>query len=84
MSLEEGLNLVLEVGREAARSFPCADAISVPGRAALCLHEIAALEGEFDKPAFTHLNTEVWNDLLSPGVIPPIQGWCRLLAGGAQ
>lgn len=81
MSLEEGLSTALEVGREAARSAPQADAISVPGGAALSLHVIPALEEEFGKPAFTNLNCEVWNDLLRPGIIAPVEGWGRLLAG---
>ncbi|MGH7843986.1 MAG: hypothetical protein ACREQW_02280 [Candidatus Binatia bacterium] len=82
MSLEEGLNMALDVGREAARSFPRAEAISVPGGAALSLHVIPALEEEFGKPAFTNLSTEVWNDLVRPGIIAPVQGWGRLLAMG--
>jgi len=84
MSLEEGLNMALDVGREAARSFPQAEAISVPGGAALSLHVIPALEEEFGKPAFTNLSTEVWNDLVRPGIIPPVQGWGRLLAMGGS
>jgi maleate cis-trans isomerase len=84
MSLEEGLNMALEVGREAALSFPQAEAISVPGGAALCLHVIPALEEEFGKPAFTNMSTEVWNDLVRPGIIKPIQGWGRLLSMGAK
>jgi arylmalonate decarboxylase len=82
MSLEEGLNMALDVGREAALSFPQAEAISVPGGAALCLHVIPALEEEFGKPAFTNLSTEVWNDLVRPGVIKPINGWGKLLSLG--
>ena len=82
MSLEEGLNMALDVGREAAQSFPKAEAISVPGGAALCLHVIPALEEEFDKPAFTNMSTEVWNDLVRPGIIKPISGWGRLLSLG--
>jgi arylmalonate decarboxylase len=84
MSLEQGLDMALEVGREAARSFPQAQAIAVPGGAALCLHVIPALEEEFEKPTFTNLSTEVWNDLVRPGVIPPIKGWGRLLASGPK
>jgi hypothetical protein len=68
----------------AARSFPRAEAISVPGGAALSLHVIPALEEEFGKPAFTNLSTEVWNDLVRPGIIPPVKGWGRLLAMGLQ
>jgi maleate isomerase len=80
MSLAEGLRLALEVGREAARMAPEVDAIAVPGGAAMSLHVIPALEEEFGKPAFTNMSVEVWNDLVRPGVIPPVQGWGRLLA----
>lgn len=81
MSLEEGLAMALDVGREAARIAPQADAISVPGGAAMSLHVIPALEEEFGKPAFTNMSVEVWNDLVRPGIIPPVRGWGRLLAG---
>ena len=82
MSLEEGLTMALEVGREAARTWPEAQAISIPGGAAMALHVIPAIEDEFGKPAFTNMSTEVWNDLVRPGIIPPVQGWGKLLAGG--
>ena len=80
MSLEQGLELALEVGREAAMLAPDAEAIAVPGGAALCLHVVPALEEEFGKPAFTNLTAEVWNDLVRPGIIPPVKGWGKLLA----
>lgn len=82
MSLEEGLSTALEVGREAAKLAPVADAIAVPGGAAMSLHVIPALEEEFGKPAFTNMSVEVWNDLVRPGVIAPVKGWGRLLAAG--
>ena len=82
MSLEEGLAMALEVGREAARTWPEAQAISIPGGAAMALHVIPAIEDEFGKPAFTNMSAEVWNDLVRPGIIPPVQGWGKLLAGG--
>jgi arylmalonate decarboxylase len=82
MSLEEGLSTALDVGREAAKLAPEADAIAVPGGAAMSLHVIPALEEEFGKPAFTNMSVEVWNDLVRPGVIPPVKGWGRLLAAG--
>lgn len=82
MSLEEGLAMALEVGREAARTWPEAQGISIPGGAAMALHVIPAIEDEFGKPAFTNMSTEVWNDLVRPGIIPPVQGWGKLLAGG--
>ena len=82
MSLEEGMTTALEVGREAARLAPDADAIFVPGGAAISLHTVPALEEEFGKPTFNNLNVEVWNNLIRPGVIPPVQGWGKLLASG--
>lgn len=84
MSLEEGLRMALEVGREAAKLAPEADAISVPGGAAMCLHVIPALEAEFGKPVITNMSAEVWNDLVRPGIIAPVQGWGCLLAGKNQ
>lgn len=80
MSLEEGMRTALAVGREAATLVPQADAIAVPGGAAMSLHVIPALEAEFGKPAFTNMSVEVWNDLVRPGIIPPVQGWGCLLA----
>ena len=82
MGLEEGMFTALEVGREAARLAPEAEAIFVPGGAAISLHTIPALEEEFKKPAFNNLNVEVWNNLIRPDVIPPVSGWRTLLAGG--
>ncbi len=80
MTLEEGLELALEVGREAARTAPQADGISVPGGAAMSIHVIPALEEEFGKPTFTNMSAEVWNNLVRPGIIPPVEGWGCLLA----
>jgi maleate cis-trans isomerase len=82
MSLEQGMETALEVGREAARLAPDADAIFVPGGAAISLHTIPALEEEFGKPAFNNLNVEVWNNLIRPRVIPAVHGWGTLLASG--
>jgi maleate cis-trans isomerase len=81
MTLEQGLEMALDVGCEAARTWPEAEAISVPGGAAMSLHVIPAIEEEYGKPAFTNMSAEVWNDLVRPGIIPPVQGWGRLLAG---
>jgi hypothetical protein len=62
-------------------SHPGPTLFAVPGGAAMSLHIIPALEEEFGKPAFTtNISVEVWNDWLRPGVIPPVQGWGRLLA----
>ena len=80
MTMEQGLEMALDVGREAAKTWPEAEGISVPGGAAMALHVIPALEEEFGKPAFTNMSSEVWNDLVRPGNIPAVQGWGRLLA----
>jgi len=84
MTLEQGLEMALDVGREAAKTWPEAEGISVPGGAAMSLHVIPALEEEFGKPAFTNMSAEVWNDLVRPGIIPPVQGWGRLLADASR
>jgi len=81
MSFEEGLETALDVGREAARLGAEAQAIFVPGGAAMSLHVIPAVEKEFGKPTFTNLSAEVWNNLVRPGVIAPVDGWGCLLAG---
>jgi maleate cis-trans isomerase len=80
MSLEDGLQMALDVGREAAKAAPEADAIFCPGGAALSIHVIPALEEEFGKPVLTNLNAEIWNALVRPGVIEPVKGWGKLLA----
>ena len=84
MSFEQGLKLALEVGREAARMAPDAEAILVPGGATMTLHVIPALEEEFGKPTFTRTSAEVWRNLVHPGIISPVTGWGKLLASGKQ
>jgi arylmalonate decarboxylase len=80
MSFEEGLQTALDVGREAARVGPEAQAVFIPGAAAMSLHAIPAVEEEFGKPTFTNLTLEVWHNLIEPGVIAPVDGWGKLLA----
>src|SRR5262245_39101841 len=58
MSFEEGLQTALDVGREAARLAPQAQAVFIPGAMAMSLHAISAVEAEFAKPAFTNLSLE--------------------------
>ena len=84
MTLEGGMDLALEVGREAARMCPDAEAILVPGGAAMSLHVIPAIEEEFGKPTFTRTSAEVWRNLVYPGIIPPVRGWGKLLASGRR
>jgi maleate cis-trans isomerase len=80
MSFEEGLEMALDVAREAAAADPEADAVLLPGGAAMSIHAIPAVEDEFGKPALTNLTAHVSKHLVRPGIIPPIQGWGKLLA----
>jgi maleate cis-trans isomerase len=80
MTFDEGLQVALDVGREAARLAPNADAIIVPGGAAFSIHVIPALEEELGLPTLTNLNAEVWSTMVRTGVIDPVKGWGRLLA----
>lgn len=80
MTFEGGLDTALSVGREAGKAAPNADAILVPGGAAMSLHVVPILEKEFGKPVMTNLTSEVWHLLVHPGVIKPVQGWGKLLA----
>lgn len=80
MDLEQGMQMALDVAREAAQLAPEAQAILAPGGATLTLHVIPAIEQEFGKAAITNLSAEVWCGLVHTGVIQPLQGWGRLLA----
>jgi len=80
LSMRDCMQLALDVGREAAALAPDAEAILMPGGATLSLHAIPALESEFGKPALINLSAEIWHALICPGVVPPVEGWGRLLA----
>lgn len=81
MSLHTGMAAALEVGREAAElGGDTADAIFVPGGAALSLHVIPMIEAESGKPVLTNMNAEVWYGLVRTGVVPPVTGFGALLA----
>ncbi len=80
MSEVEGMDLALELGREAMALAPQADAVFLPGGAWVTTHAIVPLENEFDKPILTNFNATVWNALRRTGVVPPIRGWGKLLA----
>jgi maleate cis-trans isomerase len=80
ITFEEGMQVTLDVTREAAKDFPTAEAIFVPGGATMTLHVVPIVEQEAGKPVVTNLTGEVWEILVRTGVIPPVQGWGRLLA----
>jgi arylmalonate decarboxylase len=83
LSMHDGLQLALDLGREAMAASPAAEAIFMPGGATLSLHAIPALEAEFHVPALINLSAEIWSALIRPGIIPPVTGWGCLLADGA-
>jgi len=80
MSFDVGLETALAVGREAGKASADAAAIFVPGGAAMAVHVIPILEKEFNKPVITNRSAEVWQNLVHPGIIKPLQGWGKLLA----
>jgi maleate cis-trans isomerase len=79
LGFEQRLQLSLDVANEAAEKSPDAEAILVPG-GAIAEHTIVPIEEKYGKVVFTNYNTEVWHNLVHTGVIPPIQGWGKLLA----
>ncbi len=79
MSFEKGLEMALEVGREAA-GYKDAQAVYVAGGASMSIHVLPTLEAEYGIPYFTNLSAELWHGLVEPGVISPISGWGRLLS----
>ena len=79
MSIEMGVKLAFELGREAMRQAPQADALFLPGGAWRPLPAVPILEEDYNKPVFTNGNTRAWR-LIHDGIAPPVSGWGRLLA----
>lgn len=79
MSIDEGVKLAFQLGREAMRRAPKADALLLPGGAWRSLAAVPILEEDFNVPVVTNPIAEVWR-LIAAGVAPPVTGWGRLLA----
>jgi maleate cis-trans isomerase len=79
MSIEEGVKLAFQLGREAMRKAPDADGLLLPGGAWRSLAAVPILEDDFGKPVVTNPIAQVWR-LISQGIAPAVQGWGRLLA----
>jgi maleate cis-trans isomerase len=79
MSIEEGIKLSVQLGREAIREAPEAEGVLLPGGAWMSLPAVPILEEESGKPVFTNEICRTWR-LIHAGVAPPIEGWGRLLA----
>jgi arylmalonate decarboxylase len=80
MSIEEGVKLAFQLGREAMRKAPRADLLLLAGGAWRSLAAVPILEEDFGIPVITNPIAPVWR-LIHAGVAPPVKGWGRLLAG---
>ena len=80
MSIEEGVKLAFQLGREAMRKAPKADALFLAGGAWRSLAAVPILEEDFGLPVVTNPITQPWR-LIAAGIAPPVPGWGRLLAG---
>ncbi len=79
MSIEEGVKLAFQLGREAMKQAPDAQALLMPGGAWRSLAAVPILEEDFGIPVITNPIAEVWR-LIAAGIAPPVKGWGRLLA----
>lgn len=80
MSIEEGVKLAFQLGREAMRKAPKAEALFLAGGAWRSLAAVPILEEDFGIPVITNPITQPWR-LIAAGIAPPVEGWGRLLAG---
>ena len=80
MSIEEGVKLAFQLGREAMRKAPRADLLLLAGGAWRSLAAVPILEEDFGIPVITNPIAPVWR-LIHAGIAPPVKGWGRLLAG---
>ena len=79
MSFEMGVRLAFELGREAMRQAPEADALFLPGGAWRPLAAVPILEEDYGKPVLTNGNTRAWR-IIHDGHAPAVRGWGTLLA----
>lgn len=80
MSIEEGVKLAFQLGRQAMRRAPQADLLLLPGGAWRSLAVVPILEEDFGVPVVTNPIAEAWR-FIAAGYAPRITGWGRLLAG---
>lgn len=83
MSIEEGVKLAFQLGREAMRKAPKADLLLLAGGAWRSLAAVPILEEDFGVPVITNPIAPVWR-LIAAVIAPPVQGWGRLLANGPR
>lgn len=78
MSIEQGVKLAFQLGREAMRNAPQAQGLLMPGGTWRILAAIPILEEDFGKPVFSNPTALPWR-LIHDGIAPPVSGWGRLL-----
>jgi arylmalonate decarboxylase len=79
MSIEEGVRLAFQLGREARKRAPESQAILLAGGAWRSLAAVPILEEDFGVPVVTNPIAEIWR-IIDAGHAPPVKGWGRLLA----
>lgn len=79
MSFELGVKLAFQLGREAMRRAPEAEALLLPGGTWRPLAAVPILEEDYGKPVFTNGNTRAWR-IIHDGHAPAVSGWGKLLA----
>lgn len=83
MSIEEGVKLAFQLGREAMRRAPDAQALLLAGGAWRSLAAVPVLEEDFGIPVVTNPIAQVWR-LIDAGIAPPVEGWGRLLSSAPR
>jgi maleate cis-trans isomerase len=78
MSIEQGIKLAFQLGRDAMRRAPDAEGLLLPGGTWRSLAAVPILEEDFDRPVFTNTNARAWR-LIHQGIAPPVEGWGRIL-----
>lgn len=76
-------DLALELGREALRAAPGAQALLMPGGLWYAIHAVPMLEAEFGKPVLLNILSTTWAALHSAGkrmLIRPDPRWGKVLA----
>lgn len=75
----EGTDMAIELGRQALRNFPQAEALLVAGGAWRSLDSVPILEKEFGKPVINNSGAEFWASMKMVGVHSPRLGWGTLI-----
>lgn len=76
---QEGTDMAVDLGRQALRNTPNAQALLVAGGAWRSLASVPILEKEFGKPVINNSGAEFWASMKMVGVCSPRLGWGRLI-----